>query len=86
MRVCGWVGVWVWDGWVGGGCVCVCSCVTVCLCVYVCVGVGGWVDGCGLGGWVGVISFPDHFRHTGKNWSGEWPIPFSFPVVAKIVT
>ena len=26
------------------------------------------------------------FRHTGKKWSGEWPIPFLLPAVAKIVT
>ena len=48
VRVCGWVGVWVWDGWVDGGCVCVlvCDCVLVCVCVCGC----GWVDGVG---WVG---------------------------------
>ena len=86
MCACVWVGGCVGVGWVGGWwvgvCVLVCDCVLVCVCVCG----GGWVDGCGLGGWVGVTSFPDHFRHTGKNWSGEWPIPFSFPVVAKIVT
>ena len=25
------------------------------------------------------VSFPDHFSPHGKNWSGERPIPFSFP-------
>ena len=33
-----------------------------------------------------LVSFPDHFSPHGKNWSGERPIPFSFPAVAKIVT
>ena len=33
-----------------------------------------------------IVSFPDHFSPHGKNWSGERPIPFSFPAVAKIVT
>ena len=28
----------------------------------------------------------DHFSPHVKNWSGERPIPFSFPAVAKIVT
>jgi len=30
-------------------------------------------------------SFPDHFLPHGKNWSGERPIPFSFPAIARIV-
>ena len=33
-----------------------------------------------------VVSFPDHFSPHRKNWSGEQPIPLSFPAVAKIVT
>ena len=33
-----------------------------------------------------LVSFPDYFSPHGKNWSGERPIPFSFPVVAKIET
>jgi len=38
------------------------------------------------GGEAEVVSFPDHFSPHGKNSSGERPIPFSFPTVAKIVT
>ena len=37
-------------------------------------------------GRVYLVSFPDHFSPHGKNWSGEQPIPFSFPAVAKYVT
>ena len=38
--------------------------------------------------WVGgeLVSFPDHFLPHGKNWSGERPIRFLFPAIAKIVT
>jgi len=36
--------------------------------------------------YIDVVSVPDHFSPHGKNWSGERPIPFSFPAVAKIVT
>ena len=28
---------------------------------------------------LGLVSFPDHFSPHGKNWSGEPPLPFSFP-------
>jgi len=31
-----------------------------------------------------IVSFPDHFSPHGKNWSGERPIPFSFPAIAKL--